>query len=315
MMKKKNIILVLILVLIIIAVWYISGYFVYTHFERDKGTIGDLFSPINALFAGLAFCGITLTIYLQQKELSLQRQELINTREIFHRQKFENTFFQLTHTQQTITGALHHEFAIVTTTNGQEKRKEVKIDGRKLFWSIMIDFKEMHTYILGLGKGGHNYVNDNLDTQMRRRFHEYEINPEFSYDVKGVYKSINLKDEEQVTKFLFSKINTSFSDDLSHYFKHLYKILEYIEESEKQELGLMAQNSAKAEIKERFQKYADFLQAQLSNPELAMIYYDSLTDLDRKTLMKKYNFFQTLPLTSLISVSHASWHDESIRAK
>ena len=76
---------------------------------ESAGQLGDMFGSLNALFSGLAFCGIIYTIFLQQKELSLQREELKLQREeqkqtreefsrhteIFEQQKFESTFFRL----------------------------------------------------------------------------------------------------------------------------------------------------------------------------------------------------------------------------
>jgi hypothetical protein len=41
-----------------------------------RGTFGDMFGAVNALFSGLALAGIILTIVLQRKELKLQRIEL-----------------------------------------------------------------------------------------------------------------------------------------------------------------------------------------------------------------------------------------------
>ena len=46
-----------------------------------RGTFGDMFGSINALFSGFAFAGIIITIWFQRKELMLQRQELKDTRE------------------------------------------------------------------------------------------------------------------------------------------------------------------------------------------------------------------------------------------
>jgi hypothetical protein len=45
-----------------------------------RGTFGDMFGAVNALFSGLAFAGIIYTITLQRQELSLQREELALTR-------------------------------------------------------------------------------------------------------------------------------------------------------------------------------------------------------------------------------------------
>ncbi len=46
----------------------------------DRGSFGDMFGSINALFSGLALAGVIYAILLQRKELSLQREELELTR-------------------------------------------------------------------------------------------------------------------------------------------------------------------------------------------------------------------------------------------
>lgn len=77
--------------------------------EVELGTFGDSFGGLNALFSGLAFGGVIITLILQRKELKLQREELEATREELKGQKeqmkkqnetlalqqFENTFFNL----------------------------------------------------------------------------------------------------------------------------------------------------------------------------------------------------------------------------
>lgn len=50
-------------------------------FKPDvRGTIGDMFGAVNALFSGFAFLGVIYAILLQKTELSLQREELSLTR-------------------------------------------------------------------------------------------------------------------------------------------------------------------------------------------------------------------------------------------
>ncbi len=71
------------LLIIILALWIISGVIIYFSFDQmnERGTFGDMFGAVNALFSGLAFGGIIYTIYLQRTELILQRKELEMTRE------------------------------------------------------------------------------------------------------------------------------------------------------------------------------------------------------------------------------------------
>lgn len=47
----------------------------------SRGTFGDMFGALNALFAGLAFLGVVAAIYLQQIELRAQQVELRQARE------------------------------------------------------------------------------------------------------------------------------------------------------------------------------------------------------------------------------------------
>ena len=44
--------------------------------SEERGQFGDMFGAVNALFSGLAFAGLILTLILQRKELTLQRDEL-----------------------------------------------------------------------------------------------------------------------------------------------------------------------------------------------------------------------------------------------
>lgn len=88
------------LLLGVIVLWAMNGIVFY--WLDDRGTFGDMFGSINALFSGLAFAGIIYTILLQREELNEQREELKLTRAEFEKQnrtmrlqRFENSFFNL----------------------------------------------------------------------------------------------------------------------------------------------------------------------------------------------------------------------------
>jgi len=109
--NRKDIIGGLILFLLVLAVWYFSWQYIDNSILSEecglsdteaRGLFGDKFGAINALFSALAFAGIIFTIFLQKRELKLQREEMEETRgefikqnETLIQQKFENTFFQL----------------------------------------------------------------------------------------------------------------------------------------------------------------------------------------------------------------------------
>lgn len=76
-----------ILGIVIFIIWIISFIAIFFSIDNwnDRASFGDLFGGINALFSGLALAGIIYTIFLQRKELNLQRLELIETRKELHR--------------------------------------------------------------------------------------------------------------------------------------------------------------------------------------------------------------------------------------
>jgi len=112
-------ILTLLLVFVIVSIWWYSSEVISNKFEdhQQRGTFGDQFGAINSLFSGLAFAGIIITILLQSRELSLQRNELKQTREVFDQQKFEATFFQLL---RLVQSNLSHITFKTSTTRGNE---------------------------------------------------------------------------------------------------------------------------------------------------------------------------------------------------
>lgn len=58
-----------------------------------RGTIGDSFGALNSLFSGLAFAGVIMTIIMQKNELTLQRDEMIETRKEFETNRTTNIVY------------------------------------------------------------------------------------------------------------------------------------------------------------------------------------------------------------------------------
>ena len=95
--------------MVVIIVWLLSWGIIVLCIAgpTERGQFGDQFGAVNALFSGLAFAGLIITIlqqrkdlYYQRKELELTNQEMARqTKEIdaqnktLKRQQFENSFF------------------------------------------------------------------------------------------------------------------------------------------------------------------------------------------------------------------------------
>jgi hypothetical protein len=116
--RKPGLPLLFLLLAIVAVLWGVSGFFLFP--DTDRGTFGDMFGAVNALFSGLAFAGLIYTILIQRQELSGQQLELRRSRIQFKAQtrllteqnkalrdeRHERTFFQLLAFQHEIVDAV-----------------------------------------------------------------------------------------------------------------------------------------------------------------------------------------------------------------
>lgn len=194
-------------------------------------------APAEALFTGLAFWGVILTVLLQRQELQLQRQELAETREEIRgqrlqmelqnqtqsRQQFEATFFQLLNLLNSVVTAMDFD----VDENTSHPKKYVGWDCLKKLYD--------------------NY--------------------------RGIYYPHARSDDKNATDL--DQINGSwveffrtYQTDLSHYYRLLYNIIKYIDRSDREdkkfysnivraqlsnfELGLLTYNCISPYGKEKF---------------------------------------------------------------
>ncbi len=119
-----------ILGLVVIFILWIGTYYYLSVCRTDlswneKGSIGDSFGAVSALFSGLAFLAVIITIYLQSRSL---RESKANT----DLQNFENKFFQLVRVHQDILDGIEaHQTA---GTN------QIIVRGRQRIYQIYGEF-------------------------------------------------------------------------------------------------------------------------------------------------------------------------------
>ena len=249
---------------VICAVWLASFVLIYLCIDGwdVRGQFGDLFGSVNALFSGLAFAGLVITIIQQRHDLQLQRQaieqtnrEMQNQTEEFNQQnetmkieRFENTFFKMLEVQQSIVNDLyaadsHKEWVKQDNSSGRSANEvltKYEYRGRNIFY-----------YVFTLCK------------------HEID-NPVFPNKTlaHGLYDIVRFRG-----KACFDDYMTTTMFD--HYFRHLYTILKFIEENVW--LG-----------EEKQYQYATFVRATLSRYELVMLYYNGFFHPKMKKMMERY---------------------------
>ena len=100
----------------VLLVMIVSFFVIYKCIDcwKHRGQFGDLFGVVNALFSGLAFAGLIITIRQQHLDLEYQSQSIAQTKqelenqtrefneqnETLRIQRFENTFFKMLEVQQ-----------------------------------------------------------------------------------------------------------------------------------------------------------------------------------------------------------------------
>ncbi|NVK41434.1 MAG: putative phage abortive infection protein [Oceanospirillaceae bacterium] len=272
---KKIMIIGAATVVVIIGSWVLT-YFLLKNDLHNRGTFGDMFGSINALFSGLALAGIIFTILLQRMELGYQRNELRETRQEFiiqnktlKTQRFENTFFNLLGLHHQIIEGIDYDTQIV------------KKDGTE-----------------GMPRG-----------IMQKR--DYEIVTIKGRDVfKNKFESLIqiLSQSKSDLNVEYLKFYSTAQTDLGHYFRNLYRIIKFVNEAEffsREELDIPInptkyEDRIKHEVynfSERY-KYTSMIRAQLSDYELLWLFYNCLSDngIEKfKPLIEKYTIFKNLP--------------------
>lgn len=277
--KSRLWIWIIIAIIGVIALWGLSWILIdkYIDSSTDQGTFGDKFGAVNALFSGLAFAGLIVTLLYQKEELKLQREELAQTREelkgqreefeeqnkTMKRQRFENTFFNMLSLQQEIVANLSYDEVERVMDFSNPLKNNVKhtiYNGRTIF-------REMYLNLTVSIPGNHSYM--------------------------GIKRAIEANDYG-----VYSYISSTTRFD--HYFRHLYRIFKYVDSTE-----LIEDN-------ERYD-YACIVCSQLSDYELVMLFYNCLTANGRanfKPLIEKYSIFNNLREELLAKSVHKKEYSE-----
>lgn len=180
----------------VLILWALCWVLLSTFIEapETRGQFGDMFGAVNALFSGLAFGGIIITILLQKKELRLQRKELKlqrtemqETRKEFieqnrnlRRQRFENTFFNMI--------SIHHELVeALKTPDGKHFGRQVFMEIINI-WNSTLHQEKILEY------------NASLFQSYRQSFRDYFNGGQFYHfshylqSLKSLYNLVKLSD-------------------------------------------------------------------------------------------------------------------------
>lgn len=256
---RKNLVWIMLSVVITLFLLNLSLVF-FVDDASDRGTFGDQFGAVNALFSGLAFTGLIYTIILQRRDLAmqrddlrLQREELVLTRqemeeqtaefekqnETLRIQRFENTFFNMLSQFQEVVNSL--------ATQYRRSGELLNASGREFF---KISFESMIIHV--------------------------EDKPRIIYG--GMRNTIK-------EKGIDGYVGADLPSYLDHYFRLLYRILKFVKDS-----PLIIGFDDEYE-------YTSMLRAILSRYELVWLYYNGLSEYGAeklKPLIERYAMLKNL---------------------
>ena len=262
--KPNYLIITIFAVIIVLSMWLINYYQLKDLADTDRGTFGDMFGSVNAIYSGLAFAGIIITIYIQSYELRLQRKELELTREemqltreefssqndTMRIQRFENTFFQMLN--------LFH--SIVDTIEVREDRQTL-LNGRKAF----------------------NYFNSIFSNKLHWRCNKEDFRKK--HNIRNGDEPNNYAEKDDLIK-VYNDIYEEYNDILGHYFRTFYHIIKLIDTTN--------------DIDKKF--YISIARSQISNSEQVILFYNCLHSNGEdkfKPLVEKYSLFNNIDLSSI----------------
>ena len=232
--------------------------------ENERGTFGDQFGAVNALFSGLAFAGLIYTIILQRRDLKLQRRDLRLQREEL---------------------ALTRKEMEEQTAEFEKQNETLKIQRfENTFFNMMSQFQEVvNSLSAQYGRGGdirnaygREFFKASFDSMIVHVDLSSEEKPRILYG--GIRNTIKAKGLE-------GYMGADLPSYLDHYFRLLYRILKFVKDT-----------PLITEFDDEYE-YTSMLRAVLSRYELVWLYYNGLSDYGvekLKPLIERYAMLKNL---------------------
>lgn len=190
--------LVIVSLLLVIFALYGNWRLLHKLCPEDRGTLGDMFGVVNAVFTGLAFVGVVLTVILQRNDLKIQKEERVAAEDELKEQKavlviqrFETTFFNMLNLQNEIVKNIKNK-----GSNG----REVFDDAYKKLLIMLLD------------KNAINIFHETADT---------------THSIVGIPSDL-ADAKDSIESNYFKGYYNDFASALNHYFRHLYHIFKFI---------------------------------------------------------------------------------------
>lgn len=249
------------------------------------------------------------------KQVDLQRQE-----------QFKTTFFELLKEQRDIKNSLFTKYEGVDMKN-PTKIQKIPVKGLEFFrmgsfvlknlfdsmeyghYCHTYDSKEIDAQLVGLDTYSEDYYEDDQGNLHSFDFEKIKTQSKFCF-LNDKYKITNEEFEaykhlnvEQKIEFVYRRF-FNVHEECGNYFRHLYRILRFVSQSEEEEVNDIEDDAERQQIFKRYFELVQFVQAQMSTRELLMVFYNSFSFPKLRDLLIRYNLLENLTVENLIDKSH-----------
>lgn len=265
------------MIIIVLALFLANLCLIFLPFSKEaKGTFGDQFGAVNALFSGLAFAGLIYTIILQRHDLKLQRRDLhyqrreleLNRKELMlNRKELELTRIELELTRKEMEDQTA-EFEKQNETLKIQRFENTFFNMLSQFQDVVNNLKVTKEFYGGVGRDcfEKTYVKNEQIEQNFNDFAHLSMSSIIFRDGLNGYK------RSEMPKYF------------DHYFRLLYRIIKFVDDSK-----------VITDIEEKYE-YTALLRAMLSRYELVWLYYNGLSygAQKLKPLIERYSMLNNL---------------------
>lgn len=257
-------------------IWNILGYENWNIYN-ETGTIGDTFGGLSAPFIGILNVILLIWTLYQQIEFE-KKQDIFNRNQISNQkeEQFKSVFFQLIQRQhdmyKEIEGTFLSRFMREYLSSSQHKT----VSGIVYFKIAKHELKTVFDVL---------EEKDSVDTDLRNL-----IKNRYNITIENINEYNDKSNKEKMGyayKCFFDK-----HYELSNCHRHLYHILEFIKDEEDAQIELF--KDKKEEIGKKYRRFADLLQATLTNDELLLFYYNCAYFKKTEDLILHFQFAENL---------------------
>tara|TARA_R110002012_G_scaffold263456_1_gene446325 strand:- start:164847 stop:165986 length:1140 start_codon:yes stop_codon:yes gene_type:complete len=310
-------------IIIVIIFWLINMVSLGYMNSTERGTLGDMFGAVNAIFSGLAFAGIIISLYMQridlknqQKQIELNHKEVKQTNREFKIQnntlsiqRFENQYYKMIDLHKLNVNEISIPFFdSLDGSNSSRDNKKIEqhssanilreVKGKKGFVDMI---KELEFCILDTKSVMSNKelnIKDSILFDFAYRIFFFGVHSDFSTsdkipeDIQKQIKRFIANKQKKYKDNLISgatqEINTRYVPFQGHESRlaHYYRHL-----FQTVKYVVQQEENGIIEYKE-IRQYLRVLRAQLSNAEQLMLYYNYICGFGKNwdRLGKKYEF-------------------------